>query len=241
MAKYGSPDVALFAVNGADIKGVLTEITTKTMPVTEESHGFGVVWPEHTAVGIKQYELRQSGFFDDAANSENEALNEQQGLAKIVVLAPVGNAIGRPFIGFAGPLVAEYERIATRNALHKANAVYRGSGQVDEGLILQELEAKTSDWNTEGAESVDAGALSSDGGAGYLVVTAFSGFSGFIAKIRHSADDVTYADLITFDDVTAGPTAQRKTVAGTVNQHLAVDGDVTGAGSVTALIGFARG
>jgi hypothetical protein len=77
------------------------------------------------------------------------------------------------------------------------------------------------------------------GGAGYLHVTAFSGFSGFVAKVRDSADDVTYAVLVTFaGQTTVG--AQRVEVSGTVDRHLAIDGNVTGAGSVTCWVGFAR-
>ena len=84
-------------------------------------------------------------------------------------------------------------------------------------------------------------ANSANGGAGYQHVTAFSGFTGYIGKVRDSADDVTYADLVTFADVTAAPAVERVTAAGTVDRYLAVDGDLTGSGSITVFIGFARG
>jgi len=80
-----------------------------------------------------------------------------------------------------------------------------------------------------------------NGGAGYLEVSDFSGFSGFVGKIRSSPDDVTYADLITFANVTAAPAAQRVTVAGTVDRYLSFNGDVTGTGSITPFVGFSRG
>lgn len=242
MAKYSSKDVGLFAVHGYDVKGVTTTIdTTKISALTEDTLALGHDWAQHETTGLKRFDLTQQGFFDDAAASINAALSGKEGLVRIVVLAHAGNVIGRKFIGFEGPLVQDYTRLATLNMLHKANATYKGSGQVDEGVILQELEAKAADWNTEGADSVDSGASSADGGVGYLVVTAFSGFTGFVGKIRDSADDITYADLIEFDDVTDGPTAQRKTVAGTVEQYLAFDGNVTGSGSITVFAGFARG
>jgi hypothetical protein len=81
-----------------------------------------------------------------------------------------------------------------------------------------------------------------NGGAGYQEVTAFSGFTGFIGKVRHSADDTTYADLAVFTNVTSGPNAQRVAVAAgtTVNRYLCYDGDVTGSGSITAMAMFAR-
>ncbi len=84
-------------------------------------------------------------------------------------------------------------------------------------------------------------ANSANGGAGYQQVTACSGFSGYIGKLRDSADDTTYADLVTFADVTAAPAAERVTVSGTVDRYLSHDGDVTGSGSITVFSGFARG
>jgi|KBSSwiStaDraftv2_1062776.scaffolds.fasta_scaffold53339_5 hypothetical protein len=78
------------------------------------------------------------------------------------------------------------------------------------------------------------------GGVGYQFVSALSGFSGFIGKIRSSPDDVTYADLLTFTNVTAAPAAERLTVAGTIDRYLSFNGDVTGAGSITPFVGFKR-
>lgn len=81
-----------------------------------------------------------------------------------------------------------------------------------------------------------------NGGAGYQEVTAFSGFTGVIGKIRHSADETTYADLAVFTNVTTAPNAQRVAVAPgtTVNRYLCYDGAVSGAGSITVFGGFCR-
>ncbi len=83
-------------------------------------------------------------------------------------------------------------------------------------------------------------ANSTGGGIGFQQVTAFSGFTGYVGKVRDSADDVTYADLVTFANVTSGPAAEAVTVSGTVDRYLAADGNVTGSGSITVFIGFAR-
>lgn len=83
-------------------------------------------------------------------------------------------------------------------------------------------------------------ANSTGGGIAFQQVTAFSGFTGFVGKVRDSADDVTYADLATFANVTSAPAAEAVTVAGTVDRYLAFDGNVTGSGSITAFGGFAR-
>lgn len=80
---------------------------------------------------------------------------------------------------------------------------------------------------------------SSNGGAGYLQVTQFAGLTGFIGKIMHSPDDITYVTLITFSNAT-GITKERKTVAGVVDRFLSFNGDITGAGSITVFSGFSR-
>jgi hypothetical protein len=79
-----------------------------------------------------------------------------------------------------------------------------------------------------------------NGGVGFQQVSAFSGFTGYVGKIQDSADDVTYADLATFANVTSGPTAETVTVTGTVDRYLSHDGNITGSGSITAFSGFAR-
>lgn len=82
-----------------------------------------------------------------------------------------------------------------------------------------------------------------NGGAGYQLIPALAGFTGFIGKIRDSADDITYGDLLTFTNVTASPAAERLTnVADTVvDRYLCYTGTVTGAGSISAFVGFSRG
>lgn len=83
-------------------------------------------------------------------------------------------------------------------------------------------------------------ANSQSGGAGYLQVTDCSGFTNLVVKIQDSADDTTYADLVTFADNVTDPFGERATVTGMVDRYLSVDGNVTGSGSVTAWVGFAR-
>jgi len=83
-------------------------------------------------------------------------------------------------------------------------------------------------------------ANSTGGGVGFQQITAFSGFTGFVGTLRDSTDDVTYAALIAFSNVTSGPGAERSTVAGVVDRYLAFDGNVTGSGSLTICVGFAR-
>lgn len=99
--------------------------------------------------------------------------------------------------------------------------------------------------NTSGSAGAGTGgsfvlASTVNGAVGFLQVTACTGFTNFVGKIRDSADNSTYADLVTFADNVVAPYAERVAVAGTVDRYLIIDGNVTGSGSITLLIGCAR-
>lgn len=241
MAKYG-PSAAWLLVDGLDLGGYLTEFSDTKEGMTEEATTLGSSWVSHLGTGLRKLSITAQGFYDDATNASNTALSGKQQTSRIVCYGHATNStLGAKFVGAEGAYAGTYDRVAVRNGLTKANSAWTVSGQVDEGIVLQELATKTATWNTEGADSQDNAASTSNGGVGYLQVTAYSGLTSVTVAIRHSADDVTYATLATFTAVTAGPIAHRVTAAGTVNRHLAVTGTVVGTGSVTLMAGFARG
>jgi hypothetical protein len=240
MANYGSSSVGFVLVSGYDLKGYSTEVSPiDKSALFERSDTLGDSWEEHTPVGVQAAYFTQKGFYDDDSASINGILATGTGTERVVCISLEGNTIGKKFAGFQAAYGAKFKRILSRGGLHKCDAAYTISGAQEDGIILQELEAKTADWDTD-AESVDNLALSSSGGSGYQQVTSFTGFTGFVGKIRHSSDDSTYVDLITFTNVTSANQAERKTVAGTVNRHLLFSGDVTGSGSLTIMAGFYR-
>ena len=83
------------------------------------------------------------------------------------------------------------------------------------------------------------------GGAGYLQVTAGSGFTGAVARVIHAVDASTWADLAVFTDTGVDfSTAQRvATVTPTmrVRRYLACQCLYAGAGTQTVFVGFTRG
>lgn len=240
MSNYGSSNVGFFLVGGYSLLGNTTELNgPNPEALFERSDTLGDSWEESTPVGVQKADFNAKGFYDDAAAAINEAVVGLQNVSRVTCIGHEGNTVGKHFIGAEGAYAGKYHRIIQRGALHKANVDYQVSGAVEQGVILQDFEAITADGNTD-AESVDNTALTSNGGSGYLQVGAFTGFTGYVAKIRHSADDSTYADLITFTNVTAARQAERKTVTGTVNRHLLVAHDVTGSGSAEVMCGFAR-
>lgn len=241
MAKFGSDSLDVLLAGGYSLLPLKAKDLSLThKAIQANTTGLGDAWPEKTPNGMQEAEIAiGEGFYDAGSDSLHEAWRGAGGTSRVLCVALEGDTIGQPFIGFAGTYGMTYEVLSKLADLTKARVVHSVSGARDEGVILQSTATKTADWNTEGADSVDNGASSSSGGSGYLQITAYSGFTNIVGKIRHSADDVTYADLLTFTTATAIG-AERVTVSGTVNRHLAFDGNVTGSGSITVFVGFAR-
>ena len=248
MGVYGPDDVAFLLVAGYNLLGYTQELSDDSEAILEVSTTLGDTAEEYTAVGVSKMMLKQRVFYDDTDNATDEALLAALGAEKVVCYGVEGNTLGKHFVGFKGALGRHYNRVARLAELHKAEVDYVGTGAIEEGIILHSHQAETADGDTEGASSQDAGASSASGGSGYLQVSALTlGTATSVTfNIRHSADDITYANLITFTTVTAAPghatSHQRSTVSGTVNRHLAVSwADVGGTfTSATFMIGFKR-
>ena len=78
MARYSSKDVILL-IDGYNVLGQTTELTHGVEALTEETTGFSDTWENHEYIGVQNYDLTQSGFYNDAALSVNAAFNEKQG------------------------------------------------------------------------------------------------------------------------------------------------------------------
>ncbi len=241
MARYGGDQVGFVLFGGYDVRGTLTEVETEREVVLEDVTTLGVADAAWQPVGLKRGAMSQRGFWDDATNSVHDML---VGLAqRVACIGLEGNTFGKKFIGWAGAITVKYRRIASKGALHKAEADYQVTGAVEEGIILHVDQSESADPFTGSAH--DNAAASSAGGSGYLEVQGLTlgGYTNWLPKIRTSVDNVVYADLITFTAVTAAPAAERKTVAGTVNRYTRCEADFVGAGagqSVRFMMGFAR-
>lgn len=118
----------------------------------------------------------------------------------------------------------------------RLDATTKADGYVDVGVILHPLAAETADGDEA---SVDSGAGTTGGGVAALHVTAFTGLTDAVIKVQHSTDDASWADLITHTTVTAVG-HELLAVTGTVNRYLRTSIDVTGTGSITYSLAFAR-
>jgi len=239
MAKYGASSVGFILVGGRSLAGVISTLTYKVQTTTESTGSLGDAWAEATPVGVRSATLTQSGWFDDATNSVVTALVGNEATSQIVSVAPAGGTIGTDFTGFEGAFGGQVDRLIEKDALHKLNCTYTISGAVEDGTILHALGAETATGNSA---SQDQTASSSDGGSAYLQITAVSGSSPTLdAKVQHSADNSSWADLISMTQATALG-AERKTVTGTVNRYVRANFTVGGSSpSFTFMLGFYRG
>jgi len=117
--------------------------------------------------------------------------------------------------------------------------------QSDEGMWNGKVLVASAFTTTAAQGSADDNASSTSNGCGaFVIVTSVSGTSptGDI-KIQHSADNVTYADLITFTQAT-GATSEVKYVAEgtTINRYIRVYNTIGGSSTPTinAIVGFGR-
>lgn len=119
------------------------------------------------------------------------------------------------------------------------NVSIQPDGPVDWGQVVAVEAAVTVDGN---GTAVDGSAASTNGGVAHIHSTAFSGLTNNIVTIEHSVDGATsWATLATFATIT-GVGSERVVVApGTaVRRYLRVVDNVTGAGSHTRFVSFAR-
>lgn len=321
MAVQSSSALAVLLVGGYDMLAAKVKGWSNTVEIeTEPSLGLGDSWREHVPTGMRSATIEQTGaFFDTRTNNSHDALKGAVLTERILAWAETGNVIGGIFKACQGALQVAYSVISSNGTITKADAKYTVTGQLDEGVIVQDWVTKTQDWNTDTdntvvdytldpsqrvipitsnsianptvvttpvAHGLTTGdiilisgvatsdptingqrtvtvistttfsvpvnvttggtggsfvrANSSNGGVGYQIISDLTGFTGFVGKIRDSADDSTYADLITFANVTAAPAAERATVSGTVDRYLSFDGNVTGSGSIKPYVGFKR-
>ena len=90
--------------------------------------------------------------------------------------------------------------------------------------------------------SVDNAASSANGGAGTLHVPTNTVGGNTTIKIQHSANNSSWADLISFTVVgSSAKTSEIKAVSGTVNRYLRATASTAGSsGSITFMVAFAR-
>lgn len=202
--------------------------------------------PDHAReyiAGPSQSTLSLKGFLDPdgTADGQYDQINTwvEDGTSDPVVYGPSGLALGSVVTMSAGLVTkAQYDGNVTAPIGFELEV--QNSGQLDHGVSLHDLTEETADGSGTG---YDGGAASSNGGVAQLHVTGFSGLSGADIIIEDSANNSTWATLAGASFTTvAGITSERLVIpaGSTVRRYVRATIDVTGTGSITYAVGFAR-
>jgi len=237
MATAHSKDSRIL-VNDRHVSGDLRGWSTaKTCPLADETNLLSAGGT--TKPGIVAGSISLKGYLDSATTSLAAEAVAAAGAenALLVTACPDGTAVG------ATALMAVCDQTgfladASHDAVVPLAIEALPDSGVDWGVVLHGLTAETADAN---AASVNHGAATANGGVAALHLSAFSGLTNVVVKVQHSANNSTWADLVTFATAT-GLTSERVVVAtGTaVDQYLRATVDVTGTGTCTPAVAFAR-
>jgi hypothetical protein len=116
----------------------------------------------------------------------------------------------------------------------------QADGGIDWGVFIDASQTVSASGNQTGSH--DNSASTSNGAVANLHVTANTLNAAITFKVQHSADNSTFADLITFSATSTGvEEGQRVAVTGTVNRYLRTAYTTSAAsGSATFVIALAR-
>lgn len=224
-------------VNGFDLTDMFKSSSIPAAAGTAETTTFGKSDKTFIA-GLREATISVEGLFDGVVDKVDAVLSPILGGAtkSVWTVLQDGDTFGNRGVGVEGIETAYEVTSPIEDAVQVTAEAQSSSGR--DGIISHHaLAARTVDFT---GSPVDGVAASTNGGVGYLHVMAYSGFTSVVVKIQDSADDVSYADILTFATVTGARVAERKAITGTVRRFTRVFIDVAGTGSVTLFAGFGR-
>jgi hypothetical protein len=185
--------------------------------------------------------ISAAGLFDGDSNAVNAVLEEVISLdyQPVITIAYDGGFTAGNRCSMGLGEMTSYEVTAPVGDVVATSAEFQVTGGLRQGVLLAAQTAYTSATN---GTSIDNSASTTGGYTGYLHVTTNSRSATTVAKIQHSADNSTWADLATFTTIAIGTlTSESISGSGTVNRYVrAVVTPAAGTGSITLSISFAR-
>lgn len=231
--KHGK-DTSVF-VNNTDFSTYFNNVDTTRTADVAESTTFGNSAKTYIS-GNKDGTLTIAGFFDATADATLQPL---LGGADMIISVGIDGLDATDSCIFGKGNITNYgvsspvgDIVATSIDIQADSGLYNGT-------VLENQTVTTTTTGTARDNTLST----SDGGAGFLIVSASSGTSPTLdAKIQHSADDTTYVDLVSFTQATSTTSEVKLVDEGTtVNRYLKAILTVGGTSpSFTAIIGFGR-
>lgn len=206
-------------VNGRDVTGNFRKIDTDLKRDSADATVFGLANKAYLR-GLNDGTLSAEGLWSGPVTVQDGSLDEYMhtlmGDAGVVyTVFPAGDGAGNVGYGLVGDstdykIEEPIDDVGTV-ALDVQSSVGRERVLSFAPLLTRSAAGQSA--------AVDNGASSGNGGVAYLHLMALTGTAPTVTvKIEHSADNVTWVDLVTFA-VAAAAGAQRVTVAGAVEQY----------------------
>ena len=225
-----------------DLSAFFNEASMSQSVETAETTTFGSGAKSYIT-GLKDGTFSLSGMFDGVAAGIDEVISASVGDSvnvPITIIPQQDATMVLSDVSFSGEtLETSYEVSSPVGDVVSANMEGQITGGMDRGIILA---PKTVVSATATGTSVDQTASTTNGGVGYLHVTANTRNGAITVKVQHSSDNSTFADLITFTSVTSSTiVSERIAVTGTVNRYVRASYTVAGSsGSATTTVAFSR-
>ena len=225
-----------------DFSTYFNDVSASTTIDTAETSAFGTSAKSYV-VGHRDGTVSLSGMFEstESVGTDQYFATALGSATKIkLIVAPEGHSNG------AGAIMLQaddtsYEVSSAIADIVQASAEFQSTDAVEHGKILSSGSTVSATGNGTGVDNTTS---SLNGGAGFLSVPVNTRNGTIAVKIQHSADNSTFADLVTFTTVTSTQkTSQRVEVASgtTVNRYLRVNYTVAGSsGSATPVVAFTR-
>jgi hypothetical protein len=236
MAFVHGKDTKIY-INENDYSSYFNNADTSISADVAETTTFGASGGAKTYIsGQKDGTSSLAGFFDATSDAVLQPL--LGGNDFILVHGAQGlDATDRVF--FANSNITNYGISSPVGDVVATSLEVQADGGLLNGIVLENQTLTTT---TDGTAR-DNSTSTTNGGGAFLLVTSANGTSPTLdVVIKHSADDVTYTNLVTFTQAT-GTTSEYKAVAKgtTVNRYLKVSFTVGGTTpSFSAIVGFGR-
>jgi len=225
-------------LNGTNMSPFLNEATTTQEIETAETTTFGDQDKTYI-VGLADGTISTSGLFDSTAGASDAVLSGiiAQDDNTFTVL-PEGATAGSRSIIANGQLTS-YEISSPVADVVAISAEVQADGGLYHGVALNGLQVISA---SGVSASADNAVPTGNGALANLHVTANDRNGATTIKVQDSADGSTWADLITFTNVSASTTVGESiTSTGTVNRYLRAEHVPAGSsGSVTYHVSIAR-
>jgi hypothetical protein len=226
-----------------DVSQYLKDVSSSQSVEPAETTGFGSTAKSYI-VGLEDANISMSGMWEGSATGSDAIFSGVVGSStnNIVTVYPAGaGTVGNRTIMVAGKLTS-YEATAAVADVVTASAEIQADGGKEAGVGLTTSTALTT---TLTGTAVDNAASTTNGGVAHLHITANTMNNTTIAKVQHSADNSTWADLsgATFATVSATSIANERLVVAagtTVNRYIRAIVTFAGTGSATVYVSFAR-